>query len=205
MRINLAATKTNLFRVKKTLSLAHEGFKLLDEKRRILINELNAIIDTAERLEREADELLREGYALVNRSVVLMGRSRLESLSFSIDITHVLSIAQKRVMGVNVPAIDLKTTQHPPYYSPREVNLIVDEVIAKFREIIAKLSGLAEKKIAILRLAKEVQKTIRKVNALQKVYIPYYAAASKYISERLDEESRDAFSMLKIIKERLRQ
>ena len=205
MRINLAATKSNLFRVKKTLALAHEGFELLDEKRRILINELNNIIHIAESLEYQTDELLREAYALTDQAMVLVGRKRLEALSFSVDITHALSISQKRVMGVNVPAIALVTTQNPPYYSPREVGLVVDEVIAKFKEVTEKLAELAGKKIAILRLAKEVQKTIRKVNALQKIYIPYYAAASKSISDRLDEESRDAFSMLKMIKERLRQ
>jgi V/A-type H+-transporting ATPase subunit D len=205
MRIDLAATKTNLFRVRKTLALAHEGFELLDEKRRILINELNTIIHIAERLEGQTDDLLRQAYSLVDQAMVRMGRKRLEELSFSIDITHALSISQKRVMGVNVPTISLSTTQNPPYYSPREVSLVVDEVIAAFKAITVKLSELAEKKIAILRLTKEVQKTIRKVNALQKIYIPYYAEASKYISDRLDEESRDAFSMLKIIKERLRQ
>ena len=205
MRVNLAATKTNLLSVKKTLTLAHEGFELLDEKRRILINELNTIIHIAERLERETDALLTEGYALVDKAVVLMGRQRLEALSFSIDINHSLTIAQKRVMGVNVPAINLRTVENPPYYSPLEVSLIVDEIIAKFKEIIKKMAELAEKKIAILRLAKEVQKTIRKVNALEKIYIPYYASASKSISDRLDEESRDAFSMLKMIKARIRQ
>jgi V/A-type H+-transporting ATPase subunit D len=52
-------------------------------------------------------------------------------------------------------------------------------------------------------LAKEVKKTIRKVNALEKIYLPYYEDGVKYISDRIDEESRDAFSMLKIIKKNL--
>jgi len=62
------------------------------------------------------------------------------------------------------------------------------------------LSVLAEKKITLLRLAEEAQKTIRKVNALEKIYLPYYNETLKYIADKLDEESRDAFAMLKLIK-----
>ena len=63
------------------------------------------------------------------------------------------------------------------------------------------MAQLAEKRITLMRLAKEVQKTIRKVNALEKVYIPYYTEAVKIISDRLDEESREAFSTLKLLKQ----
>jgi V/A-type H+-transporting ATPase subunit D len=106
-------------------------------------------------------------------------------------------------MGVTIPIVNLKTAENPPYYSPYETSFYVDETIVKFKEAIKLLAQLAEKKIALLRLAKELQKTIRKVNALEKIYLPYYSMSLKYIGDRLDEESRDAFSMLKLIKERL--
>lgn len=204
MKVNLAATKTNLLKVKKSLALTHEGYELLDEKRKILIAELNTIIHIADQLERQVDEALAEGYRLVDKAIVTMGRKRLEELSFAIDIKNSLSISQKRVMGVSMPVIDLKVTENPPYYSPYEVSLYADEAILKFKEILRLISDLAEKKIAVLRIAKEVQKTIRKVNALEKIYIPYYEEALKFISDSLDEQSRDAFSMLKLIKKRLR-
>jgi V/A-type H+-transporting ATPase subunit D len=78
--------------------------------------------------------------------------------------------------------------------------LYVDEAIERFKAVLALLAQLAEKKITLMRLAEEAQKTIRKVNALEKIYIPYYEDTVKYIGERLDEESRDSFSMLKLIK-----
>jgi V/A-type H+-transporting ATPase subunit D len=204
MKVNLAATKTNLLRVKKTLALTHEGYELLDEKRKILINELNTIIHITERLEKQVDDALQEGYRAVDKACVIMGRRRMEELSFSIDIKSSISISQRRVMGVSIPNIALQVIERPPYYSPYEVSLYVDEVIMKFKDIIKLLAQLAEKKIACLRIAKEVQKTIRKVNALEKIYIPYYEESLKFISDRLDEESRESFSMLKLIKKRLR-
>lgn len=205
MKINIAATKTNLLKSKKLLSLTQEGHALLDEKRRILINELTSIIHIVDRLQREADTALHRAYDLVDKTIVVMGRKRLEELSFSIDIKTGLSISERRVMGVSLPIISMDMKENPPYYSSHEVSFYVDEVIARFKEVLKLITQLAEKKIALIRIAKEVQKTIRKVNALEKIYLPFYKDSVKYISDKLDEDAREAFSMLKLIKERIRE
>ncbi len=206
MKITLAATKSNLLKVKKSLALTQEGYELLDEKRRILLDELAGIIDSVDRYQAQVDSALAEAYGLVDKATVSLGRKRLEELSFSVDIKSELSISHRRIMGVAIPVINLSVKDNPPYYSLYEVNLNVDEAIARFKGIVKLLAALAEKKIALLRLAEEARKTIRKVKALEKVYLPYYREAFKYIGDRLDEESRDAFAMLKLIKrEKLKQ
>lgn len=205
MRINIAATKTNLLKSKKLLSLTKEGHALLDEKRRILVNELTSIVHIVDRIQREVDNALKQAYGIVDRAVVIMGRKRLEELSLSIDIRTNLAISERRVMGVSLPVIDMKIKENPPYYSPYDVSFYVDEVVIKFKEALKLITQLAEKKIALIRVAKEVQKTIRKVNALEKIYLPFYEDSVKYISDRLDEDAREAFSMLKLIKERIRE
>jgi len=206
MKTDIAATKTNLLKTKKALSLTKEGHELLDEKRKILLSELTAIVDSVDQHQRELDFAFKEAYEMVDKAVVAIGRKRLEELSFSIDIKSELSISQRRVMGVSIPLVNLYIRENPPYYSLYEVNLYVDEAIAKFKEALKLLAVLAERKITLLRLAHEAQKTIRKVNALEKIYLPYYKDTLKYIGDRLDEESRDAFAMLKLIKkEKLKQ
>jgi V/A-type H+-transporting ATPase subunit D len=206
MKADIAATKTNLLRVKKALALTEEGHELLDEKRKILLSELTAVVDSVDQHQREVDGAFKEAYEMVDKAVVGIGRKRLEELSFSIDIKSELSISQRRVMGVTVPLVDLRIRESPPYYSLYEVNLYVDEGIVKFKEVLRLLAILAEKKITLLRLARETQRTIRKVNALEKIHLPYYRDTLKYIGDRLDEESRDAFAMLKLIKkEKLKQ
>ncbi len=200
MSINIAATKTNLLKTKKSLSLTQEGFELLDEKRRILLDELAAIIDSVDRHQEQVDNALAEAYKLVDKATVSLGRKRIEELSFSVDIKSELDISQRRVMGVAVPLINLNLQDNPPYYSLLEVSPHVDEAISKFKEVVKLLAVLAEKKITLLRLSDEARKTIRKVKALEKIYLPYYRQAFKYIGDRLDEEARDAFAMLKLIK-----
>ena len=204
MKLNIAATKTNLLSIKKSLALTKEGYELLDEKRKILINELNAVIDIAENLESSLDKMLKDAYATVDRAVVVMGRSRAESLSFAGGITNEISISNRRVMGVDIPMIKLKITDNPPHHSPYGVSFYLEEAIVKFKEVLKLIAQLAEKKIALLRIAEEVFKTIRKVNALEKIYIPNYEDTFKNISERLDEEGRESFCMLKMIKARLK-
>jgi V/A-type H+-transporting ATPase subunit D len=200
MKVNIAATKTNLLKTKKSLALTKEGFELLDEKRRILLSELTAIIESVDMHQEQVDKALADAYKIVDRAVVAAGKRRCEAMSYAVDIKSELSISQRRVMGVTVPVISLDIRDRPPYYSPHGVNLNVDEAIERFKAVLPLLAQLAEKKITLLRLAEEAQKTIRKVNALEKIYIPYYTDTVKYISERLDEESRDSFSMLKLIK-----
>ncbi|MFA4991301.1 MAG: V-type ATP synthase subunit D [Candidatus Omnitrophota bacterium] len=203
MNINIAATKTNLLRTRKSLSLTREGHALLDEKRKILLKELTAIIHIVDKLQRDVDEALGKAYRLLDKTVVVMGRRRVEELCFSVDIKTSFSISHRRVMAVNIPVVDLKIAENPPYYSPYGVSFYADEAMLAFKDVLRLLGQLAEKKIAFIRIAKEVQKTIRKVNALEKIYLPYYRDSVKYISDRLDEESREAFSMLKLIKERM--
>ncbi|MDP2923182.1 MAG: V-type ATP synthase subunit D [Candidatus Omnitrophota bacterium] len=203
MRANIAATKTNLLKVKKTLSLTEEGYELLDEKRKLLIRELTSVIHIVDKAQRDVDLAFTQGYDLVDKAMVVMGRRKLEELSFSIDIKSNLFISQQRVMGVNMPAIELKIIEKSPYYSPAGVSIYVEEVILRFKDLLKLLAQLAEKKIALLRIAREVQRTIRKVNALEKIHLPFYRETLKYIGERLEEESRDSFSMLKIIKQEI--
>ncbi len=203
MRVNVAATKTNLLKMRKSLELTREGYELLDEKRRILINELTSLVRVMDRLQRQAYESLRLGYAALEQAVVAMGRRKVEELSLSVETEQTIRISQRRVMGVSLPVIDAKVSQNAPYFSCPGVSFYVDETITRFSSFVEILASLAEKKIAVLRLAREVKKTIRKVNALEKIYLPYYKEGVKYINDRLDEESRDAFSMLKIIKKNL--
>ena len=83
MKINIAATKTNLLKSKKLLSLTKEGHDLLDEKRRILINELTSIVHIVDKLQREVDIAMQSAYGLVDKTIIIMGRKKLEELSFS--------------------------------------------------------------------------------------------------------------------------
>jgi V/A-type H+-transporting ATPase subunit D len=79
----------------------------------------------------------------------------------------------------------------------------VDEAVSRFRAALELMGRLAELKVSIMRLAREVKKTIRKVNALEKIAIPELQETVKIIQERLEENERDMFVLMKMVKSRL--
>ncbi len=79
----------------------------------------------------------------------------------------------------------------------------IDSALSFFKEVLQLLGKLAELKISVLRLANEVKKTIRKVNALEKIAIPDLKETVHYIESRLEENERDMFVLMKMVKENL--
>ena len=106
-------------------------------------------------------------------------------------------------MGVNMPTVESALSGSPPFYAPRPTSFWLDEAQLRFKESLERLDEVAGTRISIIRLAGEVKKTIRRVNALEKIYIPDYAEILKYIQDALEESDREAFFILKLIKERL--
>jgi V/A-type H+-transporting ATPase subunit D len=79
----------------------------------------------------------------------------------------------------------------------------IDIALQRFSEALEIIGKLAELKISIMRLAAEVKKTIRKVNALEKIAIPELRETVKSIQDRLEENDRDMFVLMKMVKSRL--
>ncbi|GAI32500.1 unnamed protein product, partial [marine sediment metagenome] len=90
-----------------------------------------------------------------------------------------------------------------PYYSPLGTSFWIDNSLEEFKNALQLMGRLAELKISIIRLAAEVRKTIRKVNALEKIAIPDLAETVTFIQNRLEENERDMFVLMKMVKSRL--
>lgn len=204
MKPLVAATKTNLLNTKKILSLTEEGYRLLDEKRKILLSELSTAMKNYSALSAELSKTLEKAYASMEQAVVRTGGRQIEDLARAVKISRDILLVENRLMGTNIPVITMENTGDPPFFGPFASPLIVEETIRHFTDAVSLTVQLAEKKTALVRLAREVQKTIRKVNALEKVHIPAYQQLINDISNRLDEESRESFSSLKMIRNRIR-
>ncbi|MCX7705673.1 MAG: V-type ATP synthase subunit D [bacterium] len=201
--IKIAATKTNLIKTKRTLALCREGHQLLDEKRKILLMEISSLTGQVEKIQKDITDVLEKAYELTGKAIISMGKTKFEQVSSGVDIQIDLTISEKRTMGTTVPEISLSIKENIPFFSPLGVNPLIDQAIFLMKQVLQDIVLLAEKKNVLLRLEKEFQKTTKKVNALEKIHIPYYSEIVKLIADRLDEESREAFSTLKEIKKRI--
>ena len=201
--LNLAPTKTNLFKLRDELKFARQGFELLDQKRRILINELLALVDQCVDYQEQIDRRLARAFASYERGVLQVGRLKVHHLAATINMQTSIAINRRRVMGVALPVVATEFTEHPPYFSPRGTTFHIDDAQVSFKEALKMTGQLAELKISVLRLAAEVHKTIRKVNALERIAIPDLEETVKYIEGRLEENERDMVILMKKVKQRL--
>jgi len=106
-------------------------------------------------------------------------------------------------MGVSLPAVELTLRYNPPYYGPSGTSVWTDEAVQRFKDALGSIAVLAECRISVIRLAREIQKTIRRVNALERVFIPDYQDSLHHVEGALEEADREAFFVLKLIKDRL--
>jgi len=200
---NYAPTKTNLLRLKNDLTFARQGHELLDQKRNILIIELLALVDQTADYQSRVENALAKAYKTLEEAVLDMGKLKVQYLTGAVNITTDITIRSRRVMGVILPVVETEFTEHPPYYSPMGTSFWIDSSIKYFREALELLGKLSELKISVLRLANEVKKTIRKVNALEKIAIPDLKEAVRYIESRLEENERDMFILMRMVKDNL--
>ncbi|MQY76775.1 MAG: V-type ATP synthase subunit D [Spirochaeta sp.] len=200
---NLAPTKTNLLKIKDELKFARLGYDLLDQKRNILVLELLNIVDQSVDIQGKAEKALDHAYRTLEDAVLKMGKLKVAALAGAVNIESEIKITQRRVMGVQLPVVETSFKEHPPYYSPMGTSFWIDSSLKNFKEALAVMGRLAELKISIIRLAQEVKKTIRKVNALEKIAIPDLDETVRYIRNRLEETERDMFVLMKMVKTRL--
>jgi V/A-type H+-transporting ATPase subunit D len=202
-RYEVAPTRTNLIRLKSDLELANEGYALLEQKREILIVELKRFTARAVEAQRKADEELAKAYTALKEAELASGVSGASSAARAVNVEPEISLRERRVMGVSIPAAKLDLRDNLPYYGPQSTSVWTDEAVVRFKNALTAIAALAESRISVIRLAREIQKTVRRVNALDKIFIPDYEETIDYVEDSLEESDREAFFVLKLVKDRL--
>ncbi|MBN1480033.1 V-type ATP synthase subunit D [candidate division KSB1 bacterium] len=200
---NYTPTRTTLLKLRQDLAFASLGYDLLDQKRNILVMELLNLVDQTVDYQNLVDEALKTAYISLEEAVLKMGKMKVFCLSSAVHIDADIHIGARKIMGVPLPVVETDFQERSPYFSPSDTHFYIDSTIVHFKEALKLMGRFAELKISVMRLAGEVKKTIRKVNALEKIAIPEYRRAVKFIENRLEENERDAVILLKKIKERL--
>ena len=190
--LNYAPTKTNLLRLKSDLGFAQLGHELLDQKRNILVIELLHLVDQTVDFQSRVEEALIQAYKTLEAAVLQIGKLKVQNLGSAVNIETNIRIGIRRVMGVSLPVVETDFVERSPYFSLMGTSFWIDNSLDAFKSALKLLGKLAELKISVLRLAAEVRKTIRKVNALEKIAIPDLEDTVTYIKSRLEENERDA-------------
>ena len=205
MKTNIAPTRSNLMRLAEELKFAELGHELLDQKRSILVGELLTLVDQAVDYEGRVVKALGEAQTTLSDAIMQMGRLRVGNLAGAVNIDYSINLGSRRVMGVTVPRVDTTFTDNSPYFSAEDTSILAEVSIERYRTTLSLMGRLAELKVSIMRLAREVKKTIRKVNALEKIVIPENKETMAWMRGRIEEQERENFILLKVVKDRMEQ
>ncbi len=201
--INIAPTRTNLIRVRKDLQFAREGYEILDRKREALTSELVRVAHEAEEVQKKVWQLLASAYTAMQRARLTMGTDHVEWAALAAHKTVDLHLKFRGIMGVAIPVIEASGDLPSLLYSPGDTNAALDEAATLFREVLLFTPQLSMLITAVWRLAGELRKTQRRVNALQHIFIPAYEATVAFIVSSLEEREREETFRLKWLKTKL--
>ena len=204
-KLNIAPTKSNLLAVKEQLAISTEGYDLLDQKREILVMELMRMVERVKLLEKSVDECIEKAYPALKNMLLAVGGDRVERIAHAVE--YKFNITKKPVVigGMNFTSIDVQLPKKQLFSSFLGTFPHSHEVMTDFFELLTLLTKLASIRTIVWRLAMEVKKTQRRVNALDKMVIPQDKETVKYIESVLEERERENVFVLKALKHKQEQ
>lgn len=201
-QINIAPTKSNLLSTKEQLAVSTNGYELLEEKREILVRELMALVEQVKLLEDEIQEAVDQAYPAFKRMLMIDGTDQVERISHAIHYDFEMTERVEVVGGMQFETIDVELPKKELFYSFLGTYANTDDVIVKFFNLLSLLTQMASIRTIVWRLAEEVKRTQRRVNALDKMIIPQATQTIKYIESVLEERERENVFVLKALKKK---
>ena len=203
--INVSPTRMELTRLKGRLKTAVRGHKLLKDKRDELMKQFLDVVRENRALRAKVEEALMQAHGSFTVASALMSTEMLEQSMLYPKQSVALDMTFQNVMSVNVPVYQFKTKSEDeseiyPYgfaTTSGELDGAVDALASVFQDMLR----LAQIEKTSQLLAEEIEKTRRRVNALEYVKIPQMQEAIKYISMKLDESDRSATVRLMKVKD----
>ncbi len=194
-------TRMELLHIRKRRALAEKGHKLLTEKRDALIQKFFDIIEQRKQMREGMEREITVAYEDLLRARLTLGKERLRMLALSVRQIPPISIETENILGVRVPRIEaMPEREKTARYSFLDSNAHLDAAAQRFDASLIHILKLAEVETRIRRLARDIEKTKRRVNALEHLFIPQLQSTEKYIEMQLEEREREDFFRRKRIK-----
>ena len=201
-KLNIPPTKSSALSLRRQLKFVEEGYELLEQKRQILVFELMGNLDRARSIQKLADEAMAAAFAALKEAELRIGSAVMEKESLAVNIDHSVQLTGRRIMGIEIPQVSAPEVKPGVQFGLSISNTASDEVMKKFNKALKIVGDLAVVESAVFRLALEVKKTQRRVNALEKIFLPQYRETLKYIRDSLEERDREGMTIMKLIKQR---
>lgn len=202
LRVN--PTRMELTRIKRRLSTAVRGHKLLKDKRDEMVRQFIILIRKNKSLREELESELASAFGEFAIAGAVMEPKALEQALLYPARHAKIDVQSRNVMSVQVPHITIdkdSLRETILAYGFTDTSSQLDGAISSLANLLPKLIELAEVEKACNMLADEIEKTRRRVNALEYVMIPQFEETIKYITMKLDENERSSITRLMKVKD----
>lgn len=204
-RLNVNPTRMMLTIMKKRLATSVRGHKLLKDKRDELMKEFLDLARANKELRDQVEDQLQYVYKSFSVASAVMSEEVLEEALMFPKQGVELTVGSQNVMSVDVPVFDFKTTADDPTdiypYGYANTSAELDMAISDLSTAFPLMLELASKEKEAQMLAAELERTRRRVNALEYVKIPQLEMTIKYIRMKLDENERGNQTRLMKVKD----
>ena len=204
MAQDIKPTRSELLKVKKQVKLAQSGYSLLKKKRDGLILEFFEILKKAKTLRQELVDQYKIAFKKINIARTLEGDLKIKSTALAVKEIPDITLRTRNIMGVKVPRVEhseIKKAFMRRGYGTY-TSAAIDEAAASYETVVEKILLAAEVETSMRKLLNEIEKTKRRVNALEFVVIPRLNKVKAFIQLRLEEMERENIFRMKRIKAR---
>ena len=203
--MNVNPTRMELTNLKRKLTTARRGHKLLKDKRDELMRRFLDMVRENKELRREVEKAIFEANKHISVARSVMSGEALDVALMLPKQELQLNVKSKNVMSVNIPVFDIqmRTSNETDAYSYGFgfTSGDLDEAVENLSEVFKKMVRLAEIEKSCQMMSAEIEKTRRRVNALEHVLIPQYIYTIRYITIKLDENERSTTTRLMKVKD----
>ncbi|MDH5442770.1 MAG: V-type ATP synthase subunit D [Hadesarchaea archaeon] len=208
MALAVAPTRMELLKLRQRVGLAQKGYDLLKEKMDALVIEFFEVLKRIQEARPKALEQLSVAHRALSMCFAIVGTLETKQASKETKRELQVDVSTRHIMGIAVPAVEVGEVERNALirgYGLHMTSSVLDEASKKFERALKLLIELAELEESAFAIAREFEKTKRRVNALEYILIPRLKEAIKFIMMRLDEMERENFSRLKRIKAMLEE
>ncbi len=205
----ITPTRMVLKQLKGRLKTARRGHKLLKDKRDELMRQFMDVVKLNKELRTKVEEGLTGAFASLQVASAIMSPKMLEQALLYPRQSVELGLKYKNVMSVNVPLYSFRTKNNDPSeiypYGFAQTSGELDDALDKMARVFQDMLELAQVEKTMQLLAEEIEKTRRRVNALEYVMIPELEENIKYIAMKLEENENSTKVRLLKVKEMVLQ
>lgn len=198
-------TRMELTRLKKKLVTATRGHKLLKDKRDELMRRFLELVKENKELRIKVEQKISDANKNFVLAAAAMSDEVISAALLAPKQEVYLDIGEKNVMSVDIPVYDIKTRTPDPNdiysYGYAFTSSELDDAVKSLADILPDMLKLAEIEKSCLMMASEIEKTRRRVNALEHVMIPDTKEKIRYITMKLDENERSTQTRLMKVKD----